>query len=445
MQVLGAFLCASKSLSRVIQFVAKPRLETCVEIHNGGDDMARLNSLWWRLIGWLRGHWAKARPWMVLLLMVVVLLVVAWFLYKIFVYSWPIASGFGEFVPTQDNKQKPDTGYLRAKTLWDLLDLLIVPIVLAGVGYFFNRTQQNNTEITADKRATTEREIAEQRSQDAVLDTYLNQMAELLIDKKLRLEPTEEVKNIALIRTLTALRRLDGDRNSILLRFLHDTGLLGRKSPDDPVPKLDMVKAELRGGKLHGANLEGVTLVGANLEKADLEEANLGWTWLATARLKGAILRLANLQWANLEDANLESANLESANLQWASLAKANLERADLGAAFLQHANLKDANLKDANLREANLQEANLEWTNLTEPQLATAFGLWFATMPLGSRYDGRFNLQGDIEKAKYKNIKLDNPAAMADYYGISSEEYRTGQVWALGNLRKLRHNVALK
>jgi hypothetical protein len=53
------------------------------------------------------------------------------------------------------------------KTLWDWLDLLVVPLALAGVatlgGAWFTR----------------------QRAQDVALQTYLDKMSELLIDKNL--------------------------------------------------------------------------------------------------------------------------------------------------------------------------------------------------------------------------------------------------------------------
>ena len=38
-------------------------------------------------------------------------------------YAWP-QSGFGEYI-------EPQQGYQRGKTLWDWLQLLIVPVVLA--------------------------------------------------------------------------------------------------------------------------------------------------------------------------------------------------------------------------------------------------------------------------------------------------------------------------
>ena len=108
--------------------------------------------------------------------------------------NWPAWTGFNTYT-------KPDTIDEREKTLWDWLDLLIVPAVLAGGAYLFNRAERRN-----------ESQIAEQRARDATLQAYLDQMTTLLLEKELRKsKPDTEIREVARIRTLTALRRLDAD------------------------------------------------------------------------------------------------------------------------------------------------------------------------------------------------------------------------------------------
>src|SRR3712207_3005585 len=65
------------------------------------------------------------------------------------------------------------TGF-RGKTLWDLLQLLIVPLVLVGIGFLFEM-QQTERE---DQRAKAERNLAEQRARDEALQAYLDQMGD---------------------------------------------------------------------------------------------------------------------------------------------------------------------------------------------------------------------------------------------------------------------------
>src|SRR5215217_5071603 len=67
-------------------------------------------------------------------------------------------------------------------TLWDWIKLLIVPAVIAAGGFWFNRQQQERQQ--EDNRRQQERglEIENQRAQDQALQTYLDQMEQLLIE-----------------------------------------------------------------------------------------------------------------------------------------------------------------------------------------------------------------------------------------------------------------------
>jgi hypothetical protein len=103
-------------------------------------------------------------------------------------------TGFGE-----DVHPKPDTQDIRrAKTLWDWLQLLIIPIVLAVGGLLFTQAQEERQQRNE-----------ELRSQDAALQAYIDQMGTLLLDRNLRDEQSDdEVRSLARARTLTALNRL---------------------------------------------------------------------------------------------------------------------------------------------------------------------------------------------------------------------------------------------
>jgi uncharacterized protein YneF (UPF0154 family) len=86
------------------------------------------------------------------------------------------------------------------RTPWDWLDLLIIPVVLAIGGYWFNRQQQSR-----------EFAIAEQRSQDEALQAYLDQMAPLLTDEKRPLRQARSGDDLSVVAwawTKTVLRRM---------------------------------------------------------------------------------------------------------------------------------------------------------------------------------------------------------------------------------------------
>src|SRR5690242_3673820 len=53
-----------------------------------------------------------------------------------------------------------DVDLALAKTLWDWLQLLVVPLVLAIGGFWLNQIQKNRDNQIADERARTDREIS---------------------------------------------------------------------------------------------------------------------------------------------------------------------------------------------------------------------------------------------------------------------------------------------
>jgi len=57
------------------------------------------------------------------------------------------------------------------------------------------------------------------------------------------------------------------------------------------------------------------------------------------------------------------------------------------------------------------------------------------ATMFDGSRYDGRFNLPGDVAQARLAGFDFEDSTAMARYYEVTLDAYSRGQEWARENL----------
>src|SRR5918998_5382726 len=109
---------------------------------------------------------------------------------------------------------------LPKRTLWDWLQLLIIPAVLAGVGLWFNRQQREQELQTADRRA-----------QDEALQAYLDQMSAMLIPNKdqpslYKARPGDSLSSVARARTLTVLPRLDGRRKARVVQFLYESGLV---------------------------------------------------------------------------------------------------------------------------------------------------------------------------------------------------------------------------
>ncbi len=146
--------------------------------------------------------------------------------------------------------------------------------------------------------------------------------------------------------------------------------------------------------------------------------------FLMDGSLRGIALCQAQLQGANLGSADLAFVDFHQASLDHADLSGARLQAAKLNRASLQGANLERADLTNADLYKINLRGA----VNLTEEQLAKANQLFGSVMPDGSVYNGRFQLFGDLARARWARVKLDDPKSMADFYGVPLEAYLAGQ-----------------
>src|SRR5438874_113538 len=128
--------------------------------------------------------------------------------------------------------------------------------------------------------------LAADQQRETTLKTYLDDMSTLLLNNKLlESKPRDAVRQVARERTLTTLRRLEANRNSIVVQFLQDTHLIGGKNA-----VIDLSYANLGGDDLSGANLSDTDLSHADLRGADLRGADLSHADLSHADLRGANL-----------------------------------------------------------------------------------------------------------------------------------------------------------
>lgn len=226
----------------------------------------------------------------------------------------------------------------RAKTLWDWMDLLIVPVMLAGGAIWFNNQARQRDEAN--------KEI---RYKEEMLQKYFDDMIALLVQSGQ--DAPQPPGSVAGLRTIVVLRRLDHDRIQEVLEFLRQIGWL---SGDKAVLKgANLIEIDLSGSDLHFADLSGAVLQGADLRDADL----------SASELDGAAFGLADLRGAYLNGASLVGADFSRADLRGAIL-----ELADLSKAGLQEADLRGANLTDATLTgTVGLEEAGFD-ENTTLP-----------------------------------------------------------------------------
>lgn len=262
---------------------------------------------------WIRWHKLRTALFIVILTVLLAVIIGGY----IFDWAW---AGFGAYTSPPHIVK---TDFQREKTLWDWMQLLIIPVVLALGGLWFNLQQSR-----------TEREIAADHQREDILEAYLDRMSSLLLDYQLRdSHPGSQIREVAHVRTLTVLRKLDPVRKAALLMFLQDSGLIFGEKAILILDGADLTKATLFKARLHGANISRANMSYVDLREAELslatmQETNLAGADLRGANLVGADLRKADLHGANLIGADLREANLDETNLQDTKVAKDQLMKA---------------------------------------------------------------------------------------------------------------------
>jgi uncharacterized protein YjbI with pentapeptide repeats len=296
-------------------------------------------------------------------------------------------------------------GFIQPKTPTDRKDQLSVFVLMAAgvVGFLTALAALGNLVISrrnlehAQATLQQQRKLDDRRAQDDALQSYFEQVGDLLTTHKLmetkRDDDPLRLRLLARAQTLTVLDRFDRWRKRHLLLYLYGAGLINK---DDAI--VDLANANLREAYLSAANLSPASLSRADLRRANLEHASFVGAYLNRANFSEATLSNTDFNRANLSAANLGAADLSNANLSNADLRSANLSGADLSGASLRSASLRSAflfgaelvgtDLSDANLSNAYLSDAVLSGATVTEEQLSSCESLQGATMPNGQKYE---------------------------------------------------------
>ena len=204
---------------------------------------------------------------------------------------------------------------LQQKSLWDVLELIVVPIVVVFVAYYLTAHE--------GKRA---KEDAVRGERYQIERHFYDSVTNILLDRDLTgNEIGIPQKDIIFARTMSTLRRLnelEGDSHiKTIMDFMRDSTafqadqtLLSRivdacKNENISIPK-QLIDAKLQSADLHEIDLSDWNLGGSVLSSANLRDSNLSGAYLA-----GTVLANANLSGANLRGANLDRAIIFDARL----------------------------------------------------------------------------------------------------------------------------------
>jgi hypothetical protein len=143
------------------------------------------------------------------------------------------------------------------------------------ISFLFTTQQDQRQQKIENQRAEAERELAEQRAQDEALQAYLDQMSQLMLERKLlEAEQGDPVYTLAQARTSTIILRLDAEHNESVIRFLGDSGLAASDEASvSLLREITLSHATLSNAPLSDANLSSAFLFKANLSDANMSGA----------------------------------------------------------------------------------------------------------------------------------------------------------------------------
>ena len=221
----------------------------------------------------------------------------------------------------------PDWTGLKGRTLWDIAELVLVPLSLAGIAYLLSAAQRRE-----------DRAIARTREQYDTVQSYLSVITDLLRSGPLE---DERLRSIARSRTLTVLGTLDANGKRTVMRFLQEAKLIAAPSPTidlnartcarRPVEhrsgraELERLRPHRRGPERRVPRLGAAALhepPGADLSRANLVHAEVGAALLdEKTTFDKALLISASLSeaypYARSELARVGKANQERAEADW--------------------------------------------------------------------------------------------------------------------------------
>jgi hypothetical protein len=251
------------------------------------EDQPEQHRKWWQQ---LKKHRVAIRVGAIVLVVVIVVIIIGYW------FDWTGFNGYNQVTITRTisgtnaGTVTRTEEYQPGKALWDWLQLLIIPLVLAVGALLFNFANSRTEQNIAAQRYKQDQQIALDKQREDLLHIYLDSISELLLNKKLRTtKPDAEVRIVARVRTITILFQLDARRIGYVFAFLREAGLMSTSSESI-------------------VSLKQAYLNNINFSQAVIDEADLREAYISNANLSGAMLYGANLSGATLYAANLSGA-----------------------------------------------------------------------------------------------------------------------------------------
>jgi uncharacterized protein YjbI with pentapeptide repeats len=211
------------------------------------------------------------------------------------------------------------------RTLWDWLELFIIPIFISLGVLSFGALEKENL---------LRKEIERQRQE--TLSNSVDTLFSILFEKNNSLIPVGDKFSAIRSLILITLRQLDNRRKAELLQVLYELQLINL------IPKVDLKGANFNFIDLQSAPLCDANLSGSYFEKSNLRNANLQNTIFIGVVFTNSDFRSSKLDgtdfsYSELKGANFSNCDLRNSIFDYSDICKAKLR----GAKFTTEQKLK--------------------------------------------------------------------------------------------------------
>lgn len=228
---------------------------------------------------------------------------------------WPEWTGFGPY--------QEITGVARGKTLWDWLELVIVPVAIAFVVFIYTQFEKKKNKRVEDENYNSN-----------LLESFFKTITELLLKDDLKGDLNKKRISIARSRIIMIFGQLDGQRKGQVLQFLYESDLI------DKEPMF-----HLRGANISDAVLDRIVLKNAEIKSANFENTTI----------QNSNLNEIDLTGCNFKNANLSNSLVDNANFSYTDLSESVLQNLDLSTVDFEGAILTNANLTESTIKQSQL------------------------------------------------------------------------------------------
>jgi len=225
-----------------------------------------------------------------------------------------------------------------AKSLWDWMELLIIPVALGIAGWALNNAEKSNSYKKESERA-----------QNEIIDSFIKIFTQLILDKNLTKDSDIQIKIIARTRIMFALNNIDRSRKRQILQFIYESGLIFNK------PTLN-----LNGANINNANLDEILLTNAEIRGAYFINTSMKKTNLEESIFIGCDFTNANFTNSKVKNLDLSYTNLTGVKLKNMDLTSVNF----LGAIF-KNTKLNNSKLTEAQIITIQIMNKNFKIRNV--------------------------------------------------------------------------------